>query len=53
MKQIKYMTIYTHAPKRMKNKLSLEIQNISYEDRLKGAEGSKDDRTLEREVDLV
>jgi hypothetical protein len=53
MKQIIYMTIYTHAPKKMKKKLSLEMQNISYEDRLKGAEGSKDDRTLEREADLV
>jgi hypothetical protein len=48
-----YMTIYTHAPKKMKKKLSLEIQSISYEDGLKGAKGSKDDRTLEREADLV
>jgi hypothetical protein len=53
MKQTMYMTIYTHAPKKKKKKLSLEIQNISYEDRLKGLEGSKDDRTLERQADLV
>jgi hypothetical protein len=32
MKQTMYMTIYTHVPKNMKNKLSIEIQNISYED---------------------
>jgi hypothetical protein len=53
MKLTMYMTIYSHAPKKMKKKLSLEILNISYEDRLKGAEGSKNDRTLEREADLV
>ena len=52
MKQTMYMTIYTHVPKKMKKKLSLEIQNISYEDWLKGAEDSKNDRTLEREVEL-
>jgi hypothetical protein len=27
-----YMSIYTYVPKKMKKKLSLEIQNISYED---------------------
>jgi hypothetical protein len=32
MKQTMYMTIYTHVPKEMKKKLSLEIHNISYED---------------------
>ena len=48
-----YMTIYTHVPKKMKKKLSLEIQSISYEDWLKWAEGSKDDQTLEREEDLI
>jgi hypothetical protein len=53
MKQTMYMSIYTHVPKKMKKKLSLEIQSISYEDRLKGVEGSKDDRTLEREAHLV
>jgi hypothetical protein len=53
MKQTMYMTIYTHAPKKMKKKLSLEIQNISYEDQLKGEEGSKDDRTLERGEDII
>jgi hypothetical protein len=53
MNQTMYMTIYTHAPKKMKKKLSLEIQNISYEDQLKGVEGSKDDQTLEREANLV
>ena len=47
-----YMTIYTHVPKKMKKKLSLEIHNISYEYWLKGAEGSKNDWTLEREVEL-
>ena len=47
------MTIYTHVPKKMKKKLSLEIQIISYKDWLKGAEASKDDQTLEWEADLV
>jgi hypothetical protein len=32
MKQTMYMTIYTHADKKMKKKLSREIQSISYED---------------------
>jgi hypothetical protein len=32
MKQTMYMTIYTHVPKKMKKKLSLEIQSIPYED---------------------
>jgi hypothetical protein len=32
MKQTMYVTIYTLAPKKMKKKLSLEIQSISYED---------------------
>jgi hypothetical protein len=31
MKQTMYMTIYTHVPKKMKKKLSFEIQSISYE----------------------
>jgi hypothetical protein len=53
MKLTMYMTIYTHAPKKMKKKLYLEIQNISYEDRLKGAEGFKYDRTLEHEAYLI
>jgi hypothetical protein len=50
MKQTMYMTIYTHVSKKMKEKLSFEIQSISYEDWLKGAEGSKDNRTLEQEL---
>jgi hypothetical protein len=53
MKQTMYMTIYTHVTKKMKKKLSLDIQSIAYEDLLKGAEGSKDDRTLEREANLI
>jgi hypothetical protein len=32
MKQTMYMTIYTHVPKNMKEKLSFEIQSISYEE---------------------
>ena len=47
-----YKIIYTHVPKKMKKKLSLEIKSISYKDWLKGAEGSKDDRTLEQEEEL-
>jgi hypothetical protein len=32
MKQTMYITIYIHVPKKMKKKLSVEIQSISYED---------------------
>jgi hypothetical protein len=53
MKKNMYMTINTHVPKKMKNNLSLDIHSISYGDCLKGAEGSKYDRTLEREANLV
>jgi hypothetical protein len=42
-----------YALKKMKKNFSLEIQNISYEDNLKGEKGSKNDRTLEREADLI
>jgi hypothetical protein len=51
--QVMYMTVYIHVSKKMKKKLYFEILSISYEDWLKGAEGSKDDWTLELIVDLV